>query len=260
VTRKESAASSARAKLLRVFATGGAVGFLAGAFAVCVVVWQYGNVIGSRAASRAHPPGAPSAVERFVGGSGGVDDAGDAVVTGAPARVGAVATMGEPAPVVTPPASAEPVIGAEPSEELEDRDLLIPVEGIKADQLVRSFTERRGSSRSHEAIDILAPMHTPVRAVEGGTVARLFYSKAGGITVYQFDPTERYCYYYAHLDRYADDLREGQKLKKGQVIGYVGISGNAPRNTPHLHFAVFRLTEAKRWWEGSPIDPYDILK
>jgi peptidoglycan LD-endopeptidase LytH len=259
VTRKNDAAASARAKMIRVFASGGVAGFFAGAFVVCVVVWQYGNVIGSRAASRAHPPQAPSAVERFVGGAG-IDDAGDAVLSGRSAPVAAVATTGEPAPVVTPPPSPETVIGAEPAAELEDRDLLIPVEGVKPEQLVRSFTERRGSSRSHEAIDILAPMHTPVRAVEGGTVARLFYSKAGGITVYQFDPTERYSYYYAHLDRYAEDLREGQKLKKGQVIGYVGISGNAPKNTPHLHFAVFRLTEAKRWWEGTPIDPYDVLK
>jgi murein DD-endopeptidase MepM/ murein hydrolase activator NlpD len=98
-----------------------------------------------------------------------------------------------------------------------------------------------------------------VKAVDAGTIARLFYSKAGGITIYQFDPSERFCYYYAHLERYADGLREGDVVKKGQVVGYVGISGNAPKNTPHLHFAVFRLTAAKRWWEGTPIDPYDLL-
>ena len=151
-------------------------------------------------------------------------------------------------------------MGAAPAAELEDRDLLIPVEGVGPDQLTRTFSQRRGSSRIHEAIDILAPMHTPVRAVEGGTIARLFNSKAGGITIYQFDPTDRFCYYYAHLDRYADGLREGQRVNKGQIIGYVGVSGNAPKNTPHLHFAIFRLTEAKRWWEGSPLDPYDVLK
>ena len=114
--------------------------------------------------------------------------------------------------------------------------------------------------RQHEAIDILAPRNTPVKAVEGGKIARLFFSKAGGITVYQFDPTEQYCYYYAHLERYADGLVEGQELRKGQVIGYVGTPGNAPKDTPHLHFAIFRLTEAKRWWEGTPIDPYDVLR
>ena len=102
-------------------------------------------------------------------------------------------------------------------------------------------------------------MRTPVVAVEGGRIARLFFSRAGGITIYQFDPSERYCYYYAHLERYAEGLKEGDRVNRGQVIGYVGVSGNAPKNTPHLHFAVFRLTEAKRWWEGSPLDPYDVL-
>ena len=245
---------SRRREMARVFVAGAGAGFIAGAFVVCVIVWQYGNVIGSRAASRAHPPGTPSAVERFVGG---IDDAGDGVVEGRPAPTG---TTGEPPPVVVPAPSPEPVLGAEPSAELKDRDLLIPVQGIKPEQLTRTFSERRGADRAHEAIDILAPMNTPVLAVEGGTVARLFYSKAGGITIYQFDPASRFCYYYAHLDHYADGLREGQTLKRGQVIGYVGVSGNAPKNTPHLHFAVFRLTEAKRWWEGVPVDPYDVLK
>jgi murein DD-endopeptidase MepM/ murein hydrolase activator NlpD len=118
----------------------------------------------------------------------------------------------------------------------------------------------RGSARRHQAIDILAPQGTPVKAVEDGVIARLFSSKAGGITIYQFDPTERYCYYYAHLERYADGLREGEKVRKGQVIGYVGTSGNAAKDTPHLHFAVFRLTAEKRWWEGTPIDPYNVLR
>ncbi|MBA3295645.1 MAG: M23 family metallopeptidase [Acidobacteria bacterium] len=109
-------------------------------------------------------------------------------------------------------------------------------------------------------MDILAPTGTPVKAVEAGRIARLFFSKAGGITIYQFDPTERFCYYYAHLDRYATGLREGDRVKQGQVVGYVGVSGNAPKNTPHLHFAVFRLNADKKWWEGVPIDPYEILR
>ena len=241
----------------RVFAAGAGTGFLAGAFVVCAIVWQYGNVIGSREAKRAHPPATPGAVERLYDPSDAIDDGHDPVVNGTPAVVG---TKGEPSPVVAPPPPAEPVIGAPPSDELEDRHLLVPVEGVKPGQLTRTFSDRRGTGRTHEAIDILAPMNTPVLAVEGGTVARLFFSKAGGITVYQFDPGERFCYYYAHLDHYAEGLREGQQLKKGQVIGYVGVSGNAPRNTPHLHFAIFRLSEAKRWWEGTPLDPYDVLK
>jgi len=241
-------------RALRVFASGAGLGFVAGSFLVSAIVWQYGNVVGSRAANRAHPPGTPPAIERFVDG---IDDAGAGVVDGVPAPIG---TAGEPSPVAVPPPSPEPVVGPVPSDELGDRDLEIPVKGIHADQLTRTFSDKRTGGRIHEAIDILAPMNTPVVAVEDGTIARLFLSKAGGITVYQFDPVERYCYYYAHLDHYAEGLREGQRVKKGQVLGYVGVTGNAPKQTPHLHFAIFRLSEAKHWWEGTPIDPYDILK
>lgn len=152
-----------------------------------------------------------------------------------------------------------PAIGAPPYKELAERDLLIPIEGVRPDQLTRQFNDPRGSRR-HEALDILAPRGTPVRAVEDGRIARLFVSKAGGITIYRFDPSERFCYYYAHLDRYAEGLRENDKVRRGQVIGHVGVTGNAPGSTPHLHFAVFRLTAEKRWWEGTPLDPYDILR
>lgn len=244
-------------RFARVFTAGAGVGFIAGAFVVSVVVWHYGNIIGSSAARREYPPATPGAVERLFDPSDALDDAGDAVVVGQPAPV---ATSGEPSPVVTPPPPAEPVIGAVPAAELRDRDLLIPVEGVKPEQLSRTFTQQRSGGRIHEAIDILAPMNAPVLAVEDGTIARLFYSRAGGITIYQFDPSERFCYYYAHLSRYADGLREGQHVRKGQVIGFVGVSGNAPKNTPHLHFAIFRLTDAKRWWEGSALDPYDVLR
>ncbi len=145
-------------------------------------------------------------------------------------------------------------------EDLRERGLLIPVEGVEPTALTGSFDDRRGSSRRHEAIDILAPRHTPVLAVEDGTVARLFLSDAGGITLYQFDPDVRYVYYYAHLERYAPGVVEKGRIARGQVIGYVGTSGNAPKDTPHLHFAIFKLTEHKRWWEGTPIDPFAVLR
>jgi murein DD-endopeptidase MepM/ murein hydrolase activator NlpD len=242
----------------RAFAAGGGCGFLLGAFVVAAVVWQYGNVIGSRAASQAHPPQVPSAVERW---GGGIDDAGEGVILqGAhTAPPGAVATSGTKAAVAVPNPSPEAVIGPPPADELADRDLIIPVDGVTDEQLTRSFSHSR-NGRLHEAIDILAPRNTAVKAVEDGTIARLFYSKAGGITIYQFDPAEKYTYYYAHLERYADGLAEGQRVRQGQVIGYVGVSGNAPKNTPHLHFAIFRLTADKRWWEGTPVDPYDVLR
>ena len=94
--------------------------------------------------------------------------------------------------------------------------------------------------------------------MEDGIIKKLFLSKPGGITIYQFDPTETYAYYYAHLDRYADGLAEGAMVKRGQLIGYVGMTGNAA--TPHLHFAIFRLGPEKRWWKGEALDPYPIFK
>jgi murein DD-endopeptidase MepM/ murein hydrolase activator NlpD len=152
-----------------------------------------------------------------------------------------------------------PLIEAGPAD-LRARHLELPVQGMLRGALRDSFAQKRGSTRSHEAIDILAPRNTAVLAVEDGVVARLFESKAGGTTVYQFDPSTTYAYYYAHLDRYADGLREGQRVQRGQVLGYVGTSGNAPRETPHLHFAIFRLTDKKQWWQGRPINPYDVLR
>jgi peptidoglycan LD-endopeptidase LytH len=241
----------------RTFVTGAAMGFVAGAFVVSSIVWQYGNVIGSRAARLDHPANPPPATARW---QDRVEDADTPVLEHAEAAPVAAVPTTEGAPAGT--AGGGPAIGPSPDSpaELEERDLAIPVDGIKREQLTRSFDQMRGSARRHQAIDILAPRNTPVMAVEEGVIARLFYSKAGGITIYQFDPTERYCYYYAHLERYADGLREGARVRKGQVIGYVGVSGNAPRDTPHLHFAVFRLTAEKRWWEGTPIDPYDVLR
>jgi peptidoglycan LD-endopeptidase LytH len=139
------------------------------------------------------------------------------------------------------------------------RTLHLPIDGMNLKLVEGSFYESRGSRR-HEAVDILAPRHTPIHAVERGTIAKLFLSSAGGITVYQYDPTGRLCYYYAHLQRYADNLKEGDTVSEGQVIGYVGTTGNAPPNTPHLHFAVFELAQDRRWWKGRAIDPYPLLK
>jgi peptidoglycan LD-endopeptidase LytH len=154
----------------------------------------------------------------------------------------------------TPTPSHEPVV-----QTLRQRDLKIPVDGVDAEELRDTYSEARGS-RSHEALDILAPRNTKVRAVEHGRIAKLFTSKAGGLTIYEFDPTETFSYYYAHLDRYAEGLREGQIVKRGDVIGYVGSTGNASPDAPHLHFAIFRLTPARQWWKGEPINPYPILR
>jgi len=138
------------------------------------------------------------------------------------------------------------------------RPLAIPVEGVRLADLRDTFDEGRPGHR-HEAIDIAAPRGTRVLAVDDGTLVKLFASVPGGLTIYQFDPESRFAYYYAHLDRYADGLREGMRLRRGDVIGYVGTSGNAARDAPHLHFAVFRLGPERRWWQGETINPFGAL-
>jgi len=152
-----------------------------------------------------------------------------------------------------------PAVKSEPTATVGVAALRLPIDGMNLDLVKGGFYEARAGHR-HEAVDILAPRNTPVRAVQGGTIAKLFFSRQGGITLYQFDPSGRLCYYYAHLQRYADNLHEGDAVTQGQVLGYVGTTGNAPPNTPHLHFAVFEVGDERRWWKGKAIDPYPLLK
>ena len=142
---------------------------------------------------------------------------------------------------------------------LRARGLQIPVPAVAAEQLTDSYLQARGTT-THEALDIMAPRGTPVVAVDDGRIVKLFLSKPGGITVYQFDTAGEFTYYYAHLDRYADGLAEGMNVRKGQVIGYVGSTGNASPDAPHLHFAVLRLGPERRWWRGTPLNPYRIWR
>jgi murein DD-endopeptidase MepM/ murein hydrolase activator NlpD len=136
--------------------------------------------------------------------------------------------------------------------------LAIPVEGVKLEDLHDTYGDPR-TGHAHEAIDIMAPLGTPVLAAGDGRIAKLFKSVPGGLTIYQFDASETYTYYYAHLDHYADGMVEGREVKRGEVIGYVGSTGNAIASAPHLHFAMFRLGPDKRWWQGEAINPYPLL-
>jgi murein DD-endopeptidase MepM/ murein hydrolase activator NlpD len=134
--------------------------------------------------------------------------------------------------------------------------LLIPVQGVKPGDLRDTFTQARSANRVHDAIDIMAARGTPVVAVNAGRVVKLFTSKPGGLTVYQFDPAECVIYYYAHLDSYAPGLAEGQTLQRGDPIGAVGSTGNASADAPHLHFEVQLLGPEKQWWHATSINPY----
>ena len=143
---------------------------------------------------------------------------------------------------------------------LRDRDLAIPVAGADAGDLRDTFFDAR-DGRAHEALDIMAPRHTPVRAVDDGTIVKVFFSKGGGgHTIYQFDPSQTFSYYYAHLDRYAAGLHDGQIVRRGETLGYVGSTGNASADAPHLHFGIYRLTPARQWWKGEPINPYSVFR
>jgi peptidoglycan LD-endopeptidase LytH len=149
---------------------------------------------------------------------------------------------------------------APPPNDLLARELAFPVRGIDRASLADSFTDARGATRVHNAMDILAPRGTPVVAVDEGTVSRLGKGGAGGITVYQVDTAGRYGFYYAHLDRIAPGLAIGQSIRRGDVLGYVGTTGNAPAGTPHLHFAIYEIAEGRSSWGGRPINPYPLWK
>lgn len=157
------------------------------------------------------------------------------------------------------PSAPLPTVTQADVQILNSRSLVMPIAGLQRANIQDTFNDMRGTDRRHEATDILMPRGTPVVAMDEGNVAKLFNSKPGGLTVYQFDNQGTYCYYYAHLDRYAEGLKEGMLLRKGDKIGYVGTTGNADPKTPHLHFAIFKLGPEKHYWQGTPIDPYPVL-
>jgi murein DD-endopeptidase MepM/ murein hydrolase activator NlpD len=138
------------------------------------------------------------------------------------------------------------------------REMMIPVSGIAVSALHDNYNEMRGA-RTHEALDILAPRGAPVLSATPGRVLKLFNSKAGGLMVYAADSTEHFILMYAHLDAYQPGLADGQPLRRGQQIGIVGTTGNAPPGVPHLHFAIARSSDVKQWWKGAPVNPFPLL-
>uniref|UniRef100_Q026E4 Peptidase M23B n=1 Tax=Solibacter usitatus (strain Ellin6076) TaxID=234267 RepID=Q026E4_SOLUE len=210
-----------RARMAAVFA----LGFAAGMVVLAVALWSTGHLTGYRQEVALAAPATPP-------------------------------TAFTPTPVPAP-AGAEPVL---PELHVNNEGTLaMPLANLDPRKLESTFHQKRGT-HEHEALDIMAPRGTPVMAVAEGNVAKLFTSKQGGLTVYQFDDSRTWCYYYAHLDRYQEGLKEGVLLRKGEVLGYVGSTGDASPDAPHLHFAVFRLGPEKQWWKGTAIDPLPLLK
>ena len=153
-------------------------------------------------------------------------------------------------PAATPRAPVEPFSGTLP----------IPVAGVTRAQLADTFTQARANGRSHDAIDIMAPRGTPILAAADGNVEKLHFSQGGGgISVYVRSPDRHWIYYYAHLEGYAPGLAEGQQVRRGALLGFVGSTGNANPEAPHLHFAINAMTPGERWWAGTPINPYPLL-
>jgi peptidoglycan LD-endopeptidase LytH len=194
-------------------------GFIAGMLFLLVMLWSHGSLRLVRAAART-----------------------------------TVQPLAAPRETPPPPPQAQP----QPSLAAEVPDLIVPVEGADISRITDTFHDSR-DSRGHEATDIMAPRGTPVLAAGDGIIVKFFLSHAGGITIYQFDPTRTWCYYYAHLDHYAAGIREGMAVRKRQTIAYVGSTGDAVAEAPHLHFAIFLLGPEKHWWQGTPINPYPVL-
>jgi murein DD-endopeptidase MepM/ murein hydrolase activator NlpD len=179
--------------------------------------------------------------------------------------LGVLAAMIWSAPATAPPApTPSPVPAAvqapPPAAIVMPSGLAIPVAGVRPDQLVDTFSEARAGGRVHDATDIMAPRGAPVLAAADGTLEKLFFSHGGGgITAYVRSPDRRWMYYYAHLDRYAPGLSEGQHLRRGDPIGFVGSTGDANPAAPHLHFAISRMDPGDGFWQGTPINPYPLL-
>jgi len=172
---------------------------------------------------------------------------------------GAKATEEARASDATPVAGAASTVTDTDLNYLSAQHLLIPVAGVTPKQLRDSFNESRSEGREHQALDIAAPQGTAVLATTDGSVIKLFQSDKGGITLYELDPSGRYVYYYAHLMRYADGIEEKKQLRRGEVIGYVGDTGNAGAGNYHLHFAILKVTSPGKWSGGEAINPFSFL-
>ena len=170
-----------------------------------------------------------------------------------PAQVGPVADLALYDP-------AKGVVTLEDADRLRERVLLVPVLGKYPADVGATFSDGRSGARRHNAADIMAPRGTLVISADDGVIRRLGVSTLGGITIYATDPDDRFVYYYAHLDGYAPDLHVAQRVRRGDILGYVGTTGNAPPDVPHLHFQIMRLLNRDRLWDGVPIDPKPFLQ
>jgi murein DD-endopeptidase MepM/ murein hydrolase activator NlpD len=142
---------------------------------------------------------------------------------------------------------------------LKYRHLVVPVAGADMSKVDDTFLDGRDNHRTHRAIDILAPRGTPILAADDGKILRMSTNSLGGISMYTVDPLNRIVYYYAHMDHYNDAMSPGRAIVRGDTLGFVGTTGNAPKDTPHLHFQIMRWPLDGKYWNGEPIDPFGLL-
>lgn len=161
-----------------------------------------------------------------------------------------------------PPARGSPTPAVAPSDvdALRAQSLAVPVAGVAATDLIDSFDDKRGSDRRHNALDIMAARNTPAVAATSGTILKFHSSVAGGLSIYMMDATAKFIMMYGHLDSYRPGLKEGAAVKRGEIIGFVGTTGNASPTAPHLHFQIMRSDNPKEWWKGTPINPFLIYR
>jgi peptidoglycan LD-endopeptidase LytH len=155
--------------------------------------------------------------------------------------------------------SAPSVVQPETQITQLEKPLIIPVAGVRPDQLLDTFTDSRSEGRTHDAIDIMAPAETPVLAAADGQIQKLWLSERGGTSIYQLSADQKMIFYYAHLARYADGLTEGKQVRQGETIAYVGDTGNAGTGNYHLHFSIAIVSDPNRYWEGTNVNPYPLL-
>jgi peptidoglycan LD-endopeptidase LytH len=176
-----------------------------------------------------------------------------------PVAVDFPAPVAAPSPVPPAPLSVVESVQSVAQPVARIQPLIIPVAGVRPDQLIDTFSASRSEGRTHDAIDIMAPVDTPVLAAADGTIQKLWQSERGGITIYQLTSDQKMIFYYAHLSRYAAGLTEGKQVRQGEVIAYVGDTGNAGAGNYHLHFSIAIVADPKRYWEGTNINPYPLL-
>jgi murein DD-endopeptidase MepM/ murein hydrolase activator NlpD len=156
--------------------------------------------------------------------------------------------------------SASPTVVPADLDALRREGLVVPVAGVQAKDLIDSFDDMRGGTRHHNALDIMAQRNTPVLAATSGAVLKMHNSTAGGLSIYQSDPSSRFVLMYGHLNSYRPGLKEGAQVKRGEIIGFVGSTGNASPLAPHLHFQITRNDNLKEWWKGTPVNPFPVLR